>query len=250
MEFDFPRYFATFAAYAVPLGVLFAATATAPQLWHAPRLSQTPDRPRFDFGVAVGAVLAVVGLNVVYNTVGILPAGAFGGATFILSLLVIWSPIVLVLLWRRQGPETCLLVPEAWWKKMLWGVGASILGMATFLVALGRVDDLPLAVSLLGTFDPIKAFQSLLQFAGIGFLFYRLAGVLSPKWATTICAVLYGVVKYPYYLNSLGMGFTEATAVIVFSIAVAFFVISVIYRRLDVLVVAILHVFIDLVLQS
>ena len=62
-----------------------------------------------------------------------------------------------------------------------------------------------------------------------------------------VCAVLYGLVKYPYYMGSYGMSFMEATGIIAFSILVAFAAVSIIHDRRDILVMAIVHVFMDLI---
>lgn len=135
-------------------------------------------------------------------------------------------------------------------RKLAWGIAGSVLGMAAFLLAEGRPGDLGLSVTLLGQLNPVRAIQSLLQFVGIGFLLVRIGALAGRTTAVLICGALYGLVKYPYYMSAYGMSFAEASGVIAFSIVVAFAVIATVFDREDVLVIAILHIFLDLVQKS
>jgi hypothetical protein len=252
MKFSLERFIAVYLAYAVPICLLFWVSRKAPATWPAPpRL--VLDRPKVDFFAAIGAAVLVFLLNIAYNSGHLLPRVEnvqLGKLVFLADLAIIWSPLALVLLIRRQGLETCLLSPRGLLRKLAWGVALSVLGMAVFLVVLRRFDALGLPLTLLWKFDPIQAVQSLIQFLGMGFLLVRLVGIAGRAVAVLVCGALYGLVKYPYYMGHYGMSFVTATGPIAFGVLVAFAVVYIILDRGDVLVMAILHLYLDLVQKS
>jgi len=252
MQIDLLHFVAIYVAYAVPICLLLWVTRRAPATWPAPPRIVL-DRPWLDFSAAIGAAVLILLLNTAYNTDRLLPLPKnplLNHLVFLADLAIIWSPLALVLLVRRQGLETCLLSPRGLLRKLAWGVALSILGMAVFLVVLRRFGDLGLPLTLLWKFDPIQAVQSVIQFLGMGFLLVRLVGIAGRMTAVLVCGALYGLVKYPYYMGFYGMSFLTATGPIAFGVLVAFAVVYIILDRGDVLVMAILHLFVDLIQKS
>lgn len=249
MEFDLQRYLAVLLGYVVPIALWFVVSRRVPVVWPVqPEIELK--RPKASLWTALAAVLLIILLNIAYNQDLLIPsndAGWLGKLAFVANLAIIWSPLALALLWRREGLGTCLLSPRGLVWKVAWGLVGSVLGVAVFLLVLGRADELGLAVTLLGRFDPIKALQSFIQFFAVGYLLVRIVKVAGPIAGIGICAALYGLVKYPYYMGSYGMSFMQASGLIAFSIVVAFAVVAIIHDRRDVLVMAIIHVFLDLV---
>lgn len=251
MNFDSGRFIAIYLGYAVPILLLYWVSRKMPRTWPAPPRIELA-RPWLDLLTAIGVVILIILLNVAYHKNlllsgrGLLP----GQAAFLVDLAIIWSPLALALLWRRQGLETCLVSFTGFPLKIAWAVGLSVVGLAVFLCTEGRFTDLDLAVTSLWRFDPIQMIQSILQFLGIGYLLVRIVGVTGSKVAISACALLYGLVKYPYYMGTYGMSFPEASGIIFASILVAFVVVYIILDREDILVVAIIHVFLDLIQNS
>ena len=251
MKFELGWFIAIYLAYTVPIVLWYWASRRLPATWPPPPRIES-SRPWPDLLAAIGAVILIILLNIAYNA-GLLLSGRglLGGqASFLVDLAIIWSPLALVLLWRRRGLETCLFSLAGVPKKIIWAVVLSVVGMAVFLCLEGRFAKLGLAVTSLWGFDPVQMLQSLLQFVGVGFLLVRIIGVTGRKVAIVSCGCLYGLVKYPYYMGALGMGFLQATGIIAASILVAFVVVSIILDRGDILVMAIVHVFLDLIQKS
>ncbi len=117
--------------------------------------------------------------------------------------------------------------------------------MAVYLLVRGRFSELGLIGTAFAGVDPIATIQSVIQFFGFGFLLVRIAAAAGRLWGILICGVLYGVVKYPLYMTQYGMSFAEATGMIAFSAAVACVVFYLTLDRQDLLVLAILHMFMD-----
>lgn len=247
MDFNLGRFIAIFLGYAVPISLWYMVSRKVPRLWPESARIEL-DRPKLDLLAAVGAVILIILLNIVYNLGWLFSsAGLLGPLAFPIDLVIIWSPIALVLLWRKQSLGTCLLSLRSLHWKLAWAVVGSVVGMAVFLLVEGRSGELPLAVTLLGKFDPIQMLQSVIQFFGVGFLLVRIVGVAGRAVGIGVCAALYGLVKYPYYMTTYGMSFLHATGIIAFSILVAVAVVYIILDRKDVLVMAIVHVFLDLI---
>jgi hypothetical protein len=248
VKFDLVRFLAIFLGYFVPIVLWWVLSRRFPALWpQSPPVE--PKRPKLDLVLAFAAVAAIILLNLAYNFDRLLPAGRAGWPShlvFLANLAIIWSPIVVVLVWRRQGTETCLLSMRGLLYKVGWGLAGSLLGTAVYLLVEGRFGDLGLAVTMFAKFDPVQLLQSVIQFFGVGFLLQRIVAVWGRAVGIGICAALYGLVKYPYYLTTMGLGVLQATGIIAFSCAVAVFVVYIILDRRDVLVMAIVHVFLDL----
>ena len=254
MDFNLTQFLAVFLGYAVPLCLWFVLTRRMPGLWTEGDASALKlPRPWVELGWAFVALALIMGFNVLYNTTGLVPRPAAPALSWLrpwvfpLNLLIIWSPLFLLLWWRRQGLGSCLLSLRGGGKKLLWGIGGALLGMVVYLLVAARGGDMELVVSALWRWDGITALQSVIQFFGFGFLLVRLTAAAGQVAGILICASLYGLVKYPYYMNAYSMGFGEATIIILFSIVVGFLAFSMVYARRDVLVLAIIHVFLDLI---
>lgn len=249
MEYRFVDYAAVFAAYAASLGGWYLVTRARPALWVAQEPTRF-ERPGRELLWALLAAVGVIALNFAYHAhafAWLQPLGK--GVAFAISLLLIWSPVFLVLALRRQGPETCLVSPRGWWKKLAWGVVASAVGVAAFLLV-RQGDTAARLARALSAPRPLPLFQSLLQFFGFGFLLVRLGAVMGRGRASVLVGALYGVVKYPLYLGPYALGWGPATALVAFSAAVAAAVIWLVYDRQDLVVPAIVHVFLDAVQRS
>jgi hypothetical protein len=252
MQIDLLHFVAIYVAYAVPICLLLWVSRRVPATWPAPPRIVL-DRPWLDFSAAIGAAVLILLLNTAYNTDRLLPLPKnllLNHLVFLADLAIIWSPLALVLILRRQGLETCLLSLRGLPRKLVWAVGMSILGMAVFLVVERRFSALGLAVTLLWRFDPIQAIQSILQFLGMGFLLVRLAGVAGRTTAALLCGALYGLVKYPYLRGAYGMSLFSTAGIIAFSIVVALALVYVVFDRGDVLVLAILHLYLWTLIQQ
>jgi len=249
MQHDVHGLTAVFVAYVVALGLWFVFTRLYPRSW-MPLASLRLERPVLDFMLALLCIAAIFGLNVLYNLGWLIPSPRrpeLKTLAFLGDLVIIWSPIAIVLIWRRQPTHTCLLALSGFWKRLLWAVGASFCGMATYFLIHGNPHPIWLAFHALVTPDPVALVQSLIQYFGFGFLLVRLAALVGRIGGILICSTLYGLAKYPYYLMQLHMSWIQASSLIAFNVLVAFCVIGLIYDRQDVFVPGVVHAFMDAV---
>lgn len=238
---------AIFVAYAGSLVLWYLITRRYPRLWFPPP-DLTFRRPGRELAFAGLAIVGVFLLNVAYNLGYGVPMPAvqpWRSLIFLLNLLLIWSPVAAVLVWRRQRLATALLSYQGGLRRIAWGLGGALAAMLIFdLVRFSEPRTL-LVLAQFVTADPIVVVQSLIQFLGFGFILVRLVA-FSGRWiGIGVCALLYGLAKYPYYVSHLGMGLDQASLLIGFNVVVAFVVIYMMHDRYDVVVPAIVHVFMD-----
>jgi hypothetical protein len=247
MEFTADYFVGIALAYIGAVGVWFVVTRARPSLW-APIQQIHFARPKIELGWALLAIAFVLVLTVLDNMRLLLPRqkGLVGHLVFLGVLFIVWLPVILVLLFRQQGLHTCLLSTRGVGKKILWGVGVGILGMALYLVARGKFHAfLQLPSAFLSTRHLVVLIQSIMLMAGVGFLLVRIIAVAGKWVGIIIVGALYGLAKYPLYMMQYRMGFLQATVMIVFSALIAMIIAYIIYDRQDVIVISIFHFFLD-----
>lgn len=246
MEFTTSYFLAIALAYLGSIGVWFLVTRARPSLW--PPIRQIHfAKPKRELVWALVAIGFVLLLTVLDNMRLLLPRqrGWVGPLVFLGVLLIVWLPVILVLLIRRQGLHTCLLSTEGAGKKLLWGIGVSLLGISIFLIARGKIYAFPQLTSGWRTNHLVVLVQSIMLMAGVGFLLVRIIAAAGKWIGIVIVGALYGLAKYPLYMMQYRMGFFQATAMIVFSSFIAMIIAYIIYDRQDVLVISIFHFFLD-----
>lgn len=162
------------------------ATRLRPKLWPpAPVLST--DRPWLDLGLAAGAVLCIVGLNQAHRGGYLLHAGgdAIAPLTIALNQIIIFSPIVVVLAVRGQGPTTVFLQPANLPVKLISGMLLGLMAIGIYVWMAGRLNELP--NTLLAAVSPRSLERGLQVFFGcvaVAFLFVRV------RWSFGLAAAL------------------------------------------------------------
>src|SRR5215510_11121881 len=138
MEFTYNYFVAIALAYIGAVGVWFVVTRVRSSLW-PPIRPITFAKPKTELGWALLAIAFVLFLTVLDNMRLLLPRqkGWVGQLIFLGVLLIVWLPVILVLLLRKQGLHTCLLSTEGLGKKILWGIGVGLLGVTLYLIARG-----------------------------------------------------------------------------------------------------------------
>ena len=123
-------------AYGTICGLWFLLSGTSLS-WPIPPI-QNPSKRWVDLGIAMVASIGILALGQLYS------AGYFLSQTnnAILNLFIwplnnvlIFSPIFLALVIRKQGPNTIFISRQALPKKLLFGISSSFVGIAMFLFA-------------------------------------------------------------------------------------------------------------------
>jgi len=220
--------------YAVALAGWFLVARLVRWLWPA-RTEATFDRPWLEFGIAVVGGLAVLGVGQLWSAgfrvpdTG--PLGPLGGAV---NQLLIFAPLVLVPVYRRQSWRTAWLAGRHMGFRI--GVGVALAGLALTAYAAVRADaGVPweIAARLLSFENLDEAVQVLLEDIIIAIVFVRLAAAIGGRAAVGVVAALFAAGHIPAMLSTGAS--PEELLLLLRDVALGVAVISVLRRSHDIL---------------
>jgi hypothetical protein len=169
---------------------------------------RTPVRPTFEkpwreIGYALLAALLVIGLGQLWVRGIRLPNHTAWRPVFeSINQMVIFSPMLLLLLWRRQTLVSAWLPGGHAAPRLAIGLGLALIALAIY-AALER--GAPSFVSTLQrVFDPANghvAVQVLLEDITIAILMVRLRAALTNKWAVIVVAALFAAAHIPTMIS-------------------------------------------------
>lgn len=182
--------------------VLAIAYGTVCLLWLAASRPlpywRSPKRPSFDHpwrevGFALLAALLVIGLGQLWLRGVRLPNHTAWRPVFeSINQIAIFSPMLLLLLWRRQTLASAWLPGRHVAPRLAIGLGLAVIALAIY-TALERGAPSFLS-ALQRVFDPGNshvAVQVLLEDITIAILMVRLGAALTNKWAVIVAAALF-----------------------------------------------------------
>ena len=162
------------------------------------------------------------------------------------QLVIVYSPILLVMLWHKQGPATCFLRLEKLPSKMLLGVGLSMLAAFVFLAVRGEAGEFGPFLSTLARGGPVAMVQTFLEGFAIGFLLYRFGAWLGMRWSAAIVAALFMAGHLPNYIaGTFHLSVGEALAMAVAHAGIGVLVLIGLWKSQDIIVIGFLHWFIN-----
>jgi membrane protease YdiL (CAAX protease family) len=238
---------AVYAAWTAGISGLWLFIYWRPGLWQSVRPT-TLSQSRSEALLALGAMVLLLGISVTTDHVlyDWKRQLALRDCIYLGQLLIVYSPILLVMRWRKQGPATCFLRLEKFPCKVLLGVGLSMLAAFVFLAVRGEVGEFGPFLSTLAGARPVAMLQTFLEGFAIGFLLYRFAAWLGIRWAAVIVAVLFMAGHLPNYMAGtfhLSMG--EALAMAIAHAGIGVLVLVSTWKSQDIIVISFLHWFIN-----
>ena len=176
----------------------------------APRVPywRSPHRPSFahpwrELGAAALALVLVLLFGQAYARGIRLPNhGAWRPVAESFNQLLIFSPIVLLPVVRRQGWASAWLPRGALLPRLGVGIALSLVGLLAYAAADAQAPSL--ARVLVSVYTPANAHiavQVLLEDLTIAILVVRLAGAMPPRWAIVAAEALFAVGHVPTMLQ-------------------------------------------------
>ena len=199
----FQEHYATLVvAYLVALGGWLVASRVLPGVWHRGPTEGFEHAWR-ELGIALGGAMGILAMGQLWTRGIRLPEqGAFGPLLGSINQILIFAPILMVVVIRRQ-PWTSAWLPRARLGTRLL-VGAVLAGCAVTTYALLRDGaDAPwILLGRIGRYENLdSAVQVFLEDVTIAILFVRSAGAVGPRWATVVVACLFAVGHIPAMLS-------------------------------------------------
>jgi len=173
--------------------------------------------PWADVGFFVVAVAGVIGVGRLYQRGMLLPTpdSPAGAVSEAFNQFLIFAPIPLLLVMRRQGPETALLSPK---RRPVRRLGAAVGLAAVAMLTYAAVTEHTLA-DVAGAFAdearsgrlPAHAVQVFMEDLAIGVLLVRLAAAVRSEWAAGVAvATLFAAAHIPAMLSGAAEGLEPA----------------------------------------
>jgi len=238
---------AVYAAWTTGIGGLLLFISWLPGIWQPVR-PLTLSKPRSEAFIALGATLLLLAVSVTTDHVlcDWKRCSAFRDWIYLGQLIIVYSPILLVMLWRKQGPATCFLRLDKLPTKVLLGVGLSIVAAFVFLAVRGKVGDFGPFLLTLARGGPLAMLQTFLEGFALGFLLYRFGAWLGIRWSAVIVAVLFMAGHLPNYMaGTFHLSLGEALAMASVHAGISVLVLLALWKSQDIIVIGFLHWFIN-----
>ncbi len=183
--------------YSVACGLWWATSRVVP-LWKDPTRCRF-DKPWREVLFVLLGVVGTIGLGQLW-TAGIRlgGGGAVGTVAESINQMIIFAPIVLVPVLRRDGPESAWIQWRAIWLRVAIGVAFAL--VVLFLFTLLQSGAPSYGETLRSVYAPSKAHlavQVLLEDLAIAILFVRLAAAMGHRKAVVAVAALFALAHVP-----------------------------------------------------
>ena len=196
------HYPALVAAYLVGLGGWLVANRLGPSIW--PREMPVGfARPWREFGAALVGALGILAAGQLWSRGIRLPdEGAFGPVLGAMNQLLIFTPILLVVLLRRQSWATAWLPRHRFAMRLLVGLVLASLAVTTYAVLRAGADEPWVLLGRIWRYEHLdEMVQVFLEDVTIAILFVRLAGAMGSRWATVVVACLFAAGHIPVMIS-------------------------------------------------
>lgn len=197
------HYAALLFAYSVALLAMFVIARRAPRWWPAPGAPAFA-HPWRELGWALLAAVAVVALGMLYSRGWLLPATSTRRpALDAINQLVIYAPFPLLVVLRRQSPESAWLPRRGIAVRVAIGLALALAALGAYALARTGIAAWPRLVAETYAPDHVSHFvQVLLEDVSIAILFVRLRGALGARLSLVLVALLFAAAHVPGMLAS------------------------------------------------
>lgn len=191
------HYAALLVSYTVALLAMSRVARRAPSLWPAPEAAPFA-HPWRELALALAATVAVVAIGMLYSRGWLLPAtSAHRPALDAVNQLVIYAPFLLLLVLRRQGPETAWLPMRGVLRRVAVGLALALLALLSYALARPGLAAWPRLVAAVYAPDHISHLvQVLLEDTSLAILFVRLRSAFG-RWTLVLVATLFAAAHVP-----------------------------------------------------
>ncbi|MEP5610869.1 MAG: CPBP family glutamic-type intramembrane protease [Cyclobacteriaceae bacterium] len=211
------------------------------------------DNPWLDFSLSLIAAAGILGIGQLYSAGYLVPSSdgsIINSLTWILNNLIIFSPIAIVLLMRKQKLSTVFISLEKIHLKLAFGALGSIVGIVIFLLLRGELSRLPSLLAAAIQLKSLSYFPAIfLENISLAFLFVRLKWAIGTKWAIIIPAILFAFSHVP---GSLAEGDPWSHIITFFFLtgSLTTFILYTAYRSRDIIWLGIVHYMMDIVIKA
>jgi len=222
-----------------------------PRGWPPPTESES-NRPWLDLALCVAACAGILAIGQVYRAGWLLPTGDSwqGRLGWTVDNLIIYSPLALMLLTRRQSAETMYLSAAALPQKIVLGLLLGLLAVACYLTVrgeqqqFGEVLSQALAASSLVNFLPV-----FLEGVALAYGFVRLRWAIGTTAAVLVPGLIFALAHVPRQIAG-ERTLAEMAAFFAFNAALVPAILYTVHRSRDVIWIGIVHYLMDIAIRA
>lgn len=208
--------------------------------------------PWLDFALALVAVIGVLIIGQLYSAGYLINSSSnkWNLVIWPLNSFLIFCPIFLTLIFRKQGLQTVFISKHSLAKKLIFGMVSSFIGIALFLILrgeLGRLSEIGIHSISLKTLSNFPAifFENI----ALAFLFVRLKWTVGIKWAIGIPSVLFAFAHVPGSIAE-GDPFIHIVTFFFLTGGLTTFILYTAYRSRDIIWLGVVHYLMDVAIKA
>jgi hypothetical protein len=205
------HYLALFASYAAAIGAWWLVSSTLDRAGHAPPSWRANDviaidRPWREVAIALVGAIGVIAMGQAWSRGWLLPArGSLAPLLDALDQVLIFAPLLVLPLVRRQGSRSMLVPKERVLTRLAVGVALACVALCAYAVVRDASrGPLALAARIARFENAGIAMQVLCEDVAIGILLYRLAAAVGHRRAAFAVAALFAVGHVPAIVSRGG----------------------------------------------
>ncbi len=214
---------------------------------------ESPTKPWWEMGLALVACVVILAIGQLYSAGFLIPKSSeqwLNHVIWIINNFIIFSPIFMVLILRKQKLNTIFISARDILRKISFGTLASIIGVVLFIGIRGEwyriieVLEYSIKADALANF-PATFFENV----ALAFLFVRLKWALGIRWAIIIPAVVFAFAHVP---GSLAEGDSRSHIMTFFILtgSLTTVILYTAYRSRDIIWLGVVHYFMDLAIKA
>ncbi len=240
------------AAYMSACGGWILITHLKPSLW-IPRIVEEQQRNFKDLGLALLAVMGILLIGQIYRLGFLLPTKGESwiySVNWIIDNLIIYSPIFIVLYFRKQSTSTIYLSRQGMVNKVVFGLGLGILAVIIFLGLRGELNLFPVIIKK--SFEPgrlVNFVPVFLEGIAVAFLFVRIKWAFGILPALLIPAMLFALAHIPGQLAD-GLNISAMIAYFIVNSGLVGAILYVVQRSTDIIWIGIVHYLMDIAIDA
>ncbi len=239
-------------AYLFACGAWFAVLRWRPERWPKAAALET-ERQWLDLLLVFVVGGGILGIGQLYRAGYLLPtdgAGVWRALLWNLDNVIIYSPIAIVLLARKQSPRTVFLSMEKIGWKIGLGIAIGVASVLLFVTLRGEWGRLPEIAARVFALDAIENFFPVfMEAVAMAYVFVRLRWVVGLWPAIAIPAVFFAVAHIPGSLEE-GKSFGYIAAFFVFNGTLTTAILYTVQRSRDVIWIGVVHYLMDIAIEA
>lgn len=190
-------------AYLVALGGWWCASRIMPGIWRKEPYKAL-DHPRAEFVYSLLGAIGIVLMGMLWTRgIRFSEDGIFGPVLGAANQILIFMPIVLVMVIRKQPWITAWIPSNRIVIRLIIGFVLSILAITAYSFLRSGADWPWMMLSRIWAYDHLdKLVQVFLEDITIAILVVRLAGVIGRGWATVVVACLFAAGHIPAMMSN------------------------------------------------